>query len=561
MADVLFRYMLAARAHDGAWHQRAFLADERLLAAGVERVIETAAIRVEVVSQHARVARASVVVPASKVHDVTFVEEVWPDEPEAGRFETRTERFPLAGTLKVEQCEPCRGAGIVNCGCQGTGQVTCARCNGTGRVFGETRCSGCHGDGHNRCERCRGRGFFKHLECDGEGKIASWDEEVRTYTVKRVRDALLPPEAPLRAMATAADEWLAKHGDVLPGISEDAFSAALGYFTPELGLMLAAARRVESTFQLKARTDPEPCLFSAVRLQCVPVSACLIRAERSGVVSRFWLVGRGEEAIEIRPRSRIDPWKSVGWPGLFAGGVAAFGLPTAGAAMLPLTAVAALGLGVAGVGLKRFLVGSGEPVRTVAVIPCSGQPTLYLTCLTTLGGYLNRLELRDRAFKTSIESMMGSPRPPHQSQTVVVKTDRDELVRLIEITQADRLSRPELARMMESVNGVLFLEDPEHSADALRKEMHIATAVRPPEVRLLVEADQSEADEHGLAPGGGVALEAARRAWTKEAPRQLDWPAVFERLWSPVTMVLSGLRVPVIRRRLASPLKLAVRRR
>jgi hypothetical protein len=143
---------------------------------------------------------------------------------------------------------------------------------------------------------------------------------------------------------------------------------------------------------------------------------------------------------------------------------------------------------------------------------------------------------------------MGTARPAHQSQTVVVRTERKELVRLIEIPQAEKLSRAELARMMEAVNGVLFLEEFDEHADTLRAEMHAATATRPPEVRLLIEPGQIQADEHGLGPSAGVALEAIRRAWTRLDDRAMDWAAVFERLWSPVSMLLSGLRVPLSRR-------------
>ena len=63
MSDVLFRYLLTARRRERSTWRRLLLADDPLLEAGIEQLVETAAARVEVTSQHERVTMESVTVP------------------------------------------------------------------------------------------------------------------------------------------------------------------------------------------------------------------------------------------------------------------------------------------------------------------------------------------------------------------------------------------------------------------------------------------------------------------------------------------------------------------
>ena len=101
MSDVLFRYLLTARQRERSAIRRLFLADDPLLEAGVEQLVETAAARVGVTSQHERVDTREVTVPASRRRSVRFYDVAQPNRPQAGHFEQRSEEFPLKGTLKV----------------------------------------------------------------------------------------------------------------------------------------------------------------------------------------------------------------------------------------------------------------------------------------------------------------------------------------------------------------------------------------------------------------------------------------------------------------------------
>jgi len=70
-----------------------------------------------------------------------------------------------AGTPK--SCPICYGSGKCT-KCQGTGQMNCFYCGGTG-VFGESRCTTCSGTGHVMCIMCQGSG--RCPACGGTGRV------------------------------------------------------------------------------------------------------------------------------------------------------------------------------------------------------------------------------------------------------------------------------------------------------------------------------------------------------------------------------------------------------
>jgi hypothetical protein len=568
MADVLFRYLLTARSQDRSWYQRAFLADERLLAAALESLVETAALRVEVASQHARIRRAHVIAWPSRLAEIQFYDQPEPRAPEAPHLETRSEAFPLRETLEVTSCDGCKGTGVIDCVC-GTGEVTCSSCQGL-RNFGS--CVACGGSGRVSCSRCHGNRILAHERCGGEGKIASYQEEIHSYAVKRQIHTVLPQNHPAR-LDGAIEKWLEEHDEVLPELSNEAITAHLGYCTDLAKGVVTAAERAREVRENRARADSETCLFVETRFRCVPVSACTLRSERSASAEELWLVGRGAQAIELRPQVRPDRWKVAGWPGLLIGllggaetfaelhGASLFLSPASlsvlGAAAAGAASLA--GMVAAGVGLKRVWFGREDPVRTIVVLPCAGSSTLYLPCLAAVGSWLKRIEILDRSYKATLETLVGNPRPPHQSQTVVMRTWDDRLVRLIEIAQPGRLEQEELARMAQAADGVVFLEDAEHAADALRSNIHGATLARPPEARLIIETGTGEVRSGDATPDfppaepppEALSLETIRRAYIREIDFTPDWPAVFEEMWSPLASVLAGKRPALHRRRAA----------
>jgi hypothetical protein len=554
MADVLFRYLLAARSRDRGWLQRVFLADERLLAASVERLLETAAIRIDIASQHMREREATVVAWPSRLPHVQFYDKPEPRPPQAPQLETRSEAFPLRSTLQVDPCAECEGNGYLKCSCD-RGRVSCGWCSGTGRQrVQDTACSVCGGDGLLTCGDCRGSGNVQHMRCGGEGKVATWREKIYSYTVKRQSQTVSPVDCPPR-VAAAVEAWLEEHDEVLETLTGEAASTQLGYSTAHANAVVSLATHARDVRVHRAKTDPEECLFVETQSRCVPVSACVLRSERWARREEFWLVGRGAEAIELKPAARADRWKLAALPGLALGAASAaemlaqlhgFSLLApellTGAAAAAATGLSMLGFAAAGIGFKRMWMGQGDPVRTIAVLPCAGQSTAYLSCLASIGAFVHRLDVLDRSYKTTLEALMGTARAPHQSQTIVLRTEKGELVRLIEIAGCDQLAPVELEHMARTVDGVVFLEQPGHLADELRGRLRSASPARPAEASLMLSGVGEPAAENT------VDLERIRRAFTREIDVVIEWPAVFSELWSPVGSIVAGHRVALARR-------------
>jgi hypothetical protein len=559
MSDVLFRDLLKAREHDRSWLQRAFLSDERRLAAGIERLIETAAIRVEVVSQHERISLETVTGPASRQRKIRFVDDPQAHPPDPNHPVSRVDRFALRSTLQVRTC----------LGCRGSGEGRCDHCSGTGALLGG------HEAQIRSCEQCHGTGSTRHHECGGEGEVATWDEEVHAYTLEKHADTFLPEEAPSSARK-AVEEWLGAHHDSTSDSLQKSAFAALGYETPELLSVIRRAEMRQSSYEHAARTHAARCLFVNARYSIVPMSACYARSEITSRQTRSWLVGRGRDAIELAPRPFVDPWKAMTWPGLAVGSATgleawmqlhgtSLALPfaaTSAAVPAVLTGLAVAGLSGAGVGVQRILAGHRRAVRTIAVLACGGEPTLYLPCLAALGSHVRALEVLDRLWRRNLESLLGEAEASSFSRTLGLRTAHGDVVRLIEVADPHRLTPEEARRMTEASQGILFLETPESPQESLRSRIHSATTLRPTELSLLLDAHAEEADQRGRTPGNGLALGAIRRAFVGETKHTFDWAAVFVELWGPLSALLSereGQRPA--RLRVTSPVRFATRAR
>jgi hypothetical protein len=554
MADVLFRYLKMSRENVGSWQQRAFQTDERLLAAGLEKIVETAAIRVEFCSQLERTGIITGSAPASKWSEIPFVDAAVRNPPVAPRIETRADHFPLRKSLKIQICFPCNGQGVITCKiCQGRGTASCRSCDGRGYhtnlKLERVPCRDCQGRGQWPCRECNEKGRYTHEACAGEGKVATWDEEVHTYSVNRIGETFLPPDAPPQAKELV-DAWMEKHSRDLPEFSFEAVSTELGYATPELAAAVKQAESRRSAFSMKGGDWDDRGMFSAVSCRVVPMSACFVKSDGK-VPHRFWLVGRGEDAVEIRPERLVDQWRIAGvWGGVVAiiAGIAALAgwhgyalHPESSNVAIPAIfgVIALLGAVVAGVGVSRFVRGRRTTVHVITIVPCSGDATVYLPCLASLGPAARKLEVLDRSWTDGIQEHLREERPTPRTRTVVVRTNDDVFIRLVEVGQPERLSHDEWSRIAEISQGILYIEDDGAAAEPMKARLHASTTIRPAEVSLKVDTVTPECDRKGTTDLGDLALDGIRRVLIQMGRVSLDWVAIFDALWAPVAPIFS----------------------
>ena len=557
MSDVLFRFLLMARRRDRSRLRRFFLRDEQLLAAGVEQLVETAAARIQVYSQHERVSRRTDTVPASHRHRVRFYDEARPNRPAPGSFEKRSEEFPLEPSLKVFTCPTCRGRGEVRCGrCRGHGLLRCFRCRGSGwesSVKRRWRCRACGGGGQTTCSRCRGSGEVVCGRCRGEGELASWEVEIYRWLVEERGGEEYPlPKPSIRA---TFHRWLKIDRDLAADLQPETAAQHLGYQTPEAMEVAARADALRQRLESEARTSADRYLHHRSDCSLSPVGYTVVRLKTRA--RYYWLVGRGERALEVGHLGRPDGTKVLGWLGFGSGStmasealLRAFDLAGSGGADL-LAGMGDLWLAggstVSGLlllaGVRRVLYRK-PPVLTVALLPVTGEPTPWLTCLAYLGSYTQRLRVLDRAYDTQLERLLGKMRPARQSESLTVELADGRKVRLVEVARPDSLSEVELRRMLEALDGVMIIEEPDRRGDELAARLRSLVVTEAKIGRASIDRSPDVALTRGPGeppppPGAPVPVEAIRRAFVEIGGDDPDWDDLCLRLWRPVDALLA----------------------
>ncbi len=547
MSDALFRFLLMAKEHDRFWYRWAFPAGDKLLAAGIERVIDTAAITVDVLVQRERMSIARASCPASERAAIRFYEKAEPHRPKAPVFEHRTEAFPVSGTQSVGRCADCLGLGTVKCEhCEGRGQTRCERCDGHGRfkralVDGEPRiedpCHRCGGDGVADCPRCHRRKVVRHDSCAGTGTLLTWDETVFTWWAEKVRETHLPPQGPQDELKKAVEQWVSAVEDSIQELTQEVVAERLGYDSADVALLVESARLTGESVEKRVGAPGERCLFVTKRFRIVPIGACCYRPRPNKAAEEFWLVGRGDRAIELS-RPHVGSRWTVGYWGLgFLIADAFHGLYQ----VSPIAATAGvLGLSLAATELKRALFDRDARVTTLAVLPAANGLRTYLTCLATLGAYVGRLEVVDQTYRAHLEVLMGEAYQAAQSRSVVFRQKGGRLLRLVQVARPSDLSDGEWRRLTRAVDGVVFLEEAadDGAAELQRRVAGVSPALLAA-ARLQLSQRATDADRNGVTPEGRLAIEAIRRAFVSETRAELDWQAVFDRLWAPVAAVLA----------------------
>ncbi len=551
MSDVLFRYLLTARRRERSAFRRLVLADDPLLEAGVEQLVETAAAQVEVTSQHERVGKRDVTVPESRHHSVRFYDVARPNRPREGHFERRTDEFPLRNTLKVYTCPSCSGSGRVRCGsCSGRGNVSCSGCGGSGRVqTGSGRrgtCGGCGGSGRQTCFSCHGSGRVTCGQCRGEGRLASWETEVYQWLIEERSGEEYPLEAEQGRVRRAFHRWLGIDPERVASLEPAAVSDHLGFETAAALEVAVRADDHRRRLEAEASSSGDRYLFHRTDRSVAPVGYTVVRL--AGKARFYWLVGRGEQALEVTPRGRPDGWKCAGWLGVGSGSLMGYeSVALAYEQALPLLESLQLfgevpsfwlGGGSAAswlltlLGVRRVRLRK-PPIPTIGLIPAAGQPTAFLTCLAYLGSYLERLRVLDRAYDLQSQRLIGKPRSGRQSESLGIELADGRKIRLVEVPNPRDLSPEKIQLMAQALDAVLILEAPEQKASDLKARIAAATGPSPRIGTLLVDggADLGTAET-------ALPLEAVRRAFVEDIAGGVDWQDLFNRMWRPLEELL-----------------------
>ncbi len=555
MSDVLFRYLLTARGRDESVFRRLILADEPWLEAGVEQLVESAAIRVEVTSQHERVGRRSETVPVSRHRSVRFYQVAQPKRPQEGHFERRSQEFPLRGTLRIYTCTECNGRGKVRCWtCSGRGRSACSSCGGSGRVQREGKmrsCGSCGGGGSQTCSTCGGSGKVRCRLCKGERQLASWEIETYQWLIENRAVEEFPLDTEASRVRRAFKKWLKVDAEKVANLEPATVAEHLGFETREAMEVAGRADTGRRNLEDEARRSSDRYLFHRTEPAVVPVGYTVVRL--AGKARYYWLVGRGEKALEVKPSGQMDGWKLAGWMGLGSGSAMtwegfaqAFDIPVSVLAGLQLSgdvpgsllaSGSLVGWMLALGGLRRFYQRK-PPVLTVALMATSGKPTVFLTCLAYLGSYLDRLRVLDRAYDVQSERLLGRMRPDRQSESLSLELPDGRKVRLVEVANAQKLSAEQLRLMNRALDGVMILEEPQKTAAELTARLASAGGTSPPSATLAIgnDGELSEAWER-------LPLEGVRRAFVEDVHREVDWPSLFEGMWQPLGELLESSRL------------------
>jgi hypothetical protein len=244
-------------------------------------------------------------------------------------FGERTELVPIPNTERVQRCPECAGQGRVTCGqCAGRGRYTCPWCGGTGTVeqqLMETgrdgqgnvvsvprivrRACGCAG-GQVRCSGCSGNGIRRCPECDGSGRIKTFDQLVVRFQSAK--------EGELLDVTPVPDSWL---GSLKGKILVEQRARFIERCDPASADETVPAEVVEKANALLANShavDEERAriLLQLLHVERIPLHE--VSYKYAGVERKLWICGK-EQGIHA-PHA---PWnrKRLGW--LIAGIVVA----------------------------------------------------------------------------------------------------------------------------------------------------------------------------------------------------------------------------------------------
>lgn len=547
--DALFHYLRSVRRRAQSWQDRLFLRDEGLLTAGIERLVETVAIEVEVFSQHEKVGTKFAerpYYPEGHPRAMPFHDGATPKGPKEGRFVDRTEGFHLRDDLEVKECDDCGGRGQFPCtACDRQGTYECTKCGGTG--FGsEVPCGTCRGTGIATCQVCNGSGTAICSRCDGTGQVGTWTLAIHWWNVEQ-RSHLEMPVGSDKQLREASRGWTMSELERVSDLEPDTVARHLGYETPESREVVL--RAIEKARQLEAAAHQSygKCLFTRTYFYLVPIAQTVLRKGTKAHV--LWLVGHGANLREIKPRARLDPWKCLGWLGL--GVLGWLGLGSLGVVPLPAALAAGGDLGAA-MAVSGTMIAGGLrqifhralPMPVVAVL--STEPTPWLTCLAFVGSFTGRLKVLDRNYEQQLLRLLREPAARRRALNLSLVLDGVRRVRMVEVATFDRLPKDRLELMLGTVDALLLLQSDDRPEKDLLAPLQVLGDACPPFTTVPVDGkpkklsgDDGSSDD---ASSAGISVEALHRAYVEDMHSDVDWEAAFEQLWKPVEDLLGRVR-------------------
>jgi hypothetical protein len=317
---------------------------------------------------------------------------------------------------------------------------------------------------------------------------------VHTWTVEKHEESILPPQAS-SSLEEAVREWLQRHPEPAPLPLEESAPALVRDPTPELAVVLERAALRSAALVRHSGAGRRTRVFEGLRCRVVPMSTVVTRSgAREGC--DFWLIGRGDDAIEEVPHRSFTE-KMGRWAGA----------------------------------LRHR---SGH-VRTIAV--ASGACPKFLPMLAAIGSFVGALETLDGNYASKIRSMLGEAGAASERiTTLLVQPQGAPPVRLVEVSDPGGMTQAEWERMAQVCHGLLAIE--ERGAPPLSLPQ-AASHPQPVAGCLPVDSASQTCNAHGLTPDGALAIEAVRRSFLRNIPGDdLTWPSVFAHLWEPIATIL-----------------------
>jgi hypothetical protein len=325
----------------------------------------------------------------------------------------------------------------------------------------------------------------------------------------------------------------------LTHLSRDAVLARLGYDCGDLGEVLRKAEAARSQLEGRLRQDGAGETLAKFSFSVIPIAAYEYR-NHHGHRETFWLVGRGGSAIDVGPTKSREPsslekrlhalthpangeltlsspllwfsivvfhgkWRAIG----FSASVIAWYIENPRLLRRTIDVVAC--------NLRRLR--RAPRTRTVAVAAPGNAASTYLACVASIGSHVGRLKVADSGIGAHVDALIDGCAGDRGPSSVILQVGRNEFVRLISLSSdgAERLR--EMALLPEAVDGVVQIgpDDQPVAPEALLRARDAAEG-SPPSVR---------------------ALDLIREAFTRQRKLELDWPAVFDKLWAPVQRALN----------------------
>jgi len=530
VSDIVLQHLLEAKRRERSFLRRLLLEDDHFLRGGIEQVVRSACMRVELRSQHERVTHAVLTRPASERHAVTFYERPRPDRPEPGRFEERSEEFALLDSLDVHSCPGCAGSGRVpHVPCVGRGVRRCDSCDGRGQTREQQRihsCSECSGAGFKPCWGCQGSGRIQHGTCAGEGLLACWAVEQYSWRVEDRLAQVWPVRTPPKRLRRALRRWLRRCGEEVRSFEEEQVRRHLGFWSAEAATVLDEAVELRDELDAAASSAPGRRLFASTTLRAAPTSYTVHRDARRS--RHYFRVGRGVASEQAAPPGRVDLVKVLAWAALAAGvwlGSAAVGwVSTPPLSPAAWALVVAVGGVVAGATARR-VAARQRSLWTVALVR-SGPEVPFLACAAAVGSLTGRFRVLDRTYDRQLAALLGMAPPDSQSNSVVVELADGERICLFELADASQLTAQRAALLLEAVDAVVVLDAGSRPQDDLHDRLQAAR-----EITTVVPVDLLS---HDLKDGPHLPLAALRTALVDRCDRSLDWSVWADRLLAPL---------------------------